>query len=63
MTRKNNGCEEMIFVNTNKSILSRNRKRNLSSEEIACDENMKNDGSNSLDKDLDVSPEIETIQS
>ena len=38
-------------------------KRNLLSEEIACEKNMKSNGSNSHDKDLDVSPEIETIQS
>ena len=61
MTRKNDGCEEMVFVNTNKSILCPDGKTNSSSVQIESDENMNIDGYNLQDEDLDDSLEIETI--
>ena len=59
--RKNNECEDMICINTKKTILSRDRKTSSSSEQIASDENKKKDGDNLQDKDLGDILEIETI--
>ena len=61
-SRKNNGCEEMICVYTNKSNSSLDRETNASAEQIASEENMYNNGDN-LNKNIDLNDclGIETI--
>ena len=61
-TRKKNGGEEMIWVNTNKSISSLDTETTSSSEKIGSDENMYNNGDNNLENiDVNDCLSIETI--